>query len=229
MICSFNWIYGGFMYSCIIRVRVYIIYFHEINRYMITIYHQQNEIRVRFSMLSIIFFTLKKREEDRPDFNHVIMLSNPEHNNTKCVLIRKFFVFHCWKFLHIWIFFKPPVSYYAKCRCLLGSTIKWIVFCELSKIVWNQFWLVELILFNVSTCTLYWIQNMSFVLRIFLFTLLFNIQIPSWCPTRCTHYRKCQKKVTDEMFLFLDRQQFYCLEARYIIISESSQTLLGVP
>lgn len=37
--------------------------FHEINRYMITIYHQQNEIRVRFSMLSIIFFTLKKREK----------------------------------------------------------------------------------------------------------------------------------------------------------------------
>lgn len=97
MICSFNWMYGGGVHvlntSFVLESISYT--FHEINRYMITIYHQQNEIRVRFSMLSIIFFTLKKREEDRPDFNHVIMLSNPEHNNTKCVLIRKFFVFHC--------------------------------------------------------------------------------------------------------------------------------------
>lgn len=111
LLFSLNWIYGGSCSKYIIHVRVYITYtLHEINRCIIKIYHQRNEMNLSqvFQVVNYIYvFILRiyKREENRPLFSHTIMLSNSGHEILSVFSARKILGI-VKKHPHIWMLFQ---------------------------------------------------------------------------------------------------------------------------
>ncbi len=140
---------------------------HEMNRYIITLYYQRNELNLSRVFLVVNYvFILKKREENRPLFSNANMILNPEHEILRVFSPRK--ILGIVKKIPIFIcFFKPLVSFYARCRGLFG----------IADYTYGISWTLNNSLKSILTCWIYYLQikYMYFVLdrfcEFFLYTL----------------------------------------------------------